>query len=368
MSIEKLSINQVRNLAAVSIQLSPQFNFFIGDNGAGKSSILEALHLLSSGRSFRIADIKKVIRHHQDALSVFVQISRPDLESTKVGLARNRQGGFEARVDGESIKRLADAIRLVPVQLISPETFSLLTSGKQARRSYLDWGVFHVEHAFFSVWQQWQKLLKQRNQLLRKREQNSALYRAWDAQYIALANQIHEMRRLYVNSLLESVNGVANAFFPEVKWTFKYDAGWNTEAGLEASLKQHFPRDLQQGFTSVGPHRSSFRLLIDGLPVEQVCSRGQLKLMICCLKLAQGDHLERHTRQKVTYLIDDIESELDSTRRQRVIAWLRDADKQVLTTAINRSAIAPFIVDGDHVFHVEHGEVRQQQECNSTNG
>lgn len=358
MSLLRIQIANLRNLASANLDLSPAFNFFVGANGAGKSSVLEAVGLLASGRSFRTSDLKEMIRHGQSSCHVFAEIAIGHM-SHRFGLARMRSGGFEARVDGEPLKRLADGLRLLPAQLISPESLSLLAGGRRARCRFLDYGLFHVEHAFYELWRRYERLLAQRNELLKQQGSERAI-RAFDEPLAATAEPLTQLRYDYAQALNLSLATLADEVANGVKLQLRFDPGWaaaDSATSFERLLYERLGRDRQAGFTTAGPHRATFALLYNGKAADEVCSRGQLKLAVTCLKLAQGEGMARALDRKVLYLLDDVESELDRERRSALLNWLRVGQHQVLLTAINADAVVSALADGDKLFHVEQGEL-----------
>lgn len=355
MLLSRVQIAQLRNLDTVALDLSPRFNLFVGRNGAGKSSLLEAVSMLATGRSFRTSDLREVIRHGQSACHIYAEIEQSGT-LRRYGLARMRSGGFEARVDGEGVRRLADALRLLPVQVISPESLALLSSGRKARCRFLDYGLFHVEQGFYDLWRRYERLLQQRNELLKRQASNREL-----APYATLlaevASPLTEMRSGYVERLNQALVVLAEGVAPGVKLQLKFEPGWHSDQPFADALAERLVRDRQQGFTSIGPQRAGFSLSYNGKAADEVCSRGQMKLAVTCLKLAQGEDIAALLGQPVLYLLDDIESELDRERRNALLLWLRQRQLQVLATAINEDAASTLLQAGDALFHVEHGAI-----------
>ena len=168
MPLKRLSVTGVRNLQPVTLQPSPRINIVYGANGSGKSSLLEAIHLLGLARSFRSTRLQPVIQHGQDACTVFAEVLQISGITNSLGITRNKQADYQIRIDGQSVRSLAELAETLPLQIINPDSFRLLEGAPKQRRQYLDWGVFHVEHQFLPAWQRLQKSLKQRNSLLRR--------------------------------------------------------------------------------------------------------------------------------------------------------------------------------------------------------
>lgn len=167
MSLTRLLIRDFRNIETADLALSPGFNFLVGANGSGKTSVLEAIYTLGHGRAFRSLQIGRVIRHEQEAFVLHGRLQGEERE-TAIGLTKDKQGDSKVRIDGTDGHKVAELAHLMPMQLITPEGFTLLNGGPKYRRAFLDWGCFHNEPGFFTAWSNLKRLLKQRNAALRQ--------------------------------------------------------------------------------------------------------------------------------------------------------------------------------------------------------
>lgn len=150
MSLSRLLIKDFRNIEHADLALSPGFNFLVGANGSGKTSVLEAIYTLGHGRAFRSLQIGRVIRHEQDAFVLHGRLQGEERE-TAIGLTKDKQGDSKVRIDGTDGHKVAELAHLMPMQLITPEGFTLLNGGPKYRRAFLDWGCFHNEAGFFTA-------------------------------------------------------------------------------------------------------------------------------------------------------------------------------------------------------------------------
>ena len=171
MKLARLNVDGVRNLSQQTISAFGDINIFYGANGAGKTSLLEAVHILGLARSFRSTQLRPVIHYEQSECTIFGEVIQSDLRHA-IGIKREKSGGFRLRIDADNEKNLARLANLLPIQLINTNTYSLLEGGAKQRRQFLDWGVFHVEQQFYRAWKRLQRCIKQRNALLKNHRNN----------------------------------------------------------------------------------------------------------------------------------------------------------------------------------------------------
>ncbi|ELY9424797.1 DNA replication/repair protein RecF [Cronobacter dublinensis] len=355
MSLSRLLIKDFRNIENADLALSPGFNFLVGANGSGKTSVLEAIYTLGHGRAFRSLQIGRVIRHEQDAFILHGRL-QGDERDVSVGLTKDRNGDSTVRIDGSDGHKVAELAQLMPMQLITPEGFTLLGGGPKYRRAFLDWGCFHNEPGFFVAWSNLKRLLKQRNAALRQVTRYEQL-RPWDRELVPLAEQISQWRASYSEAIASDMADTCAQFLPEFTLTFSFQRGWEKESDYADVLERGFERDRMLTYTAHGPHKADFRIRADGAPVEDTLSRGQLKLLMCALRLAQGEFLTRESGRRCLYLIDDFASELDDARRGLLAQRLKATQSQVFVSAISAEHILDMTDKNSKMFAVDQGKI-----------
>lgn len=359
MALTRLLIKDFRNIEAADLEPAAGFNFLVGANGSGKTSVLEAVYTLGHGRAFRSLQAGRVIRHDQPEFILHGRIDSGAERELSVGLSKNRQGDGKVRIDGSDGHKVAELAQLLPMQLITPEGFTLLNGGPKFRRAFLDWGCFHNDPGFFIAWSNLKRLLKQRNAALRQVSRYAQI-RAWDQELIPLAERISAWRAAYCDALAADIAATCTQFLPEFALSFSFQRGWDKESDYGELLERQFERDRALTYTALGPHKADFRIRADGTPVEDLLSRGQLKLLMCALRLAQGEFLTRQSGRRCLYLIDDFASELDTGRRRLLADRLKATQAQVFVSAISAEQVTDMAGEKGKMFRVEQGKIEVQ--------
>ena len=361
--LTRLDIHNVRNIAQARLRGLGIVNVVSGPNGSGKTSVLEAIHILGMARSFRSASVKSVIQHDQQELVVFGEVTSDANGSIHpVGVKRGRSGEADIRIAGERVNTAAELVQQLPLQVINANSFELLTGAPKARRQFLDWGVFHVEHHFLPTWQRFQRSLKQRNNLLRRDKISASELSVWTRELVDAGDSINSYRRAFFEALIPRFESVLAALAPELNAVaLSFRQGWDKRLPYSDALDNSYTADCDQGFTHVGPQRADIRVLADGYPAADTLSRGQQKLVICALKLAQGQLLADRGVGGGIYLVDDLPAELDDAHCRLVCQCLDQLGAQVFITCVDEREIAdvwPSSGPQPRMFHVEHGAVQ----------
>ncbi len=357
MFLQTLQITQLRNILSQALSFSTEFCVFYGQNGSGKSSLLEAIYLLGLGKSFRSRDINKVIHHEQQQLSVFGEVVDQEERAVPMGIQRDRGGNMRIRVSGESIYSSARLAQTLPLKLINTDSYQLITAGPQVRRAFLDWGVFHVEHRYHEVWQNFQRIIKQRNALLKTQPKYEAL-EVWDLKLVEFAEEIDSARKRYLVDFMGVFPFVLSQLLDVSDITLDYEPGWDQNLPYKTLLEQNFSRDCYLGYTRYGVHRADLLIKTQGGFAADILSRGQQKLLVNGMLLAQGILLQKAVGKNSVYLIDDLPAELDKKHRMKMVKLLSSMGVQVFVTGVELSDMADAFQAYSHtMFHVEHGVV-----------
>jgi DNA replication and repair protein RecF len=356
--LTQLSIENLRNLSELSLEVSEGLSVFTGFNGAGKTSVLDAVHILGTGKSFTTSQLSKAIRDEQPGLQVVGRMKYGGAESV-IGISRLRAGGGETRLSGAPVKALSELARELPLVLLNADSLNSLREGPEARRRMIDQMVFHVEHFFVSSWQRYHQALKQRNILLRKtRDGDDGV---WIGEMAAAGERVHEARERVTALLSDELAAVLASMdvdFPGMSLVLR--SGWAAGESLTGALNASVQSDRQRGFTQVGPHRADLQCLLGSRPANEVLSRGQMKVLMSALRVAQGRVLAAVTGRPPIFLLDDVGAELDQQNARAVFSVLAADRFQVLATMVSLGNVPEWINNTPiTVFHVEQGVITE---------
>nr|WP_233198748.1 MULTISPECIES: DNA replication/repair protein RecF [Luteimonas] len=361
-----MDLRNLRNLADVTLQPGPGMNLLLGDNGAGKTSVLEGLHLMAYGRSFRGRVRDGLVRRGADALEVYAEWlpAAAEARPRRAGL-RHTGSQWDGRLDGNPVPHLGELCAALMVVSFEPGSHALISGNSEVRRRFLDWGLFHVEHEFLPQWRRYARALKQRNALL-KAGAGGAQLDAWDAELADAGAPLDSRRERYLQRLQQGLQPIAALLAPSLgppQLTFQ--PGWRrADLSLADALLVARDRDRSMGYTSVGPHRADWRIVFADRPEQALLSRGQAKQAALCALLAQAADCAAHAAGAWPVIaLDDLASELDRHHQAQVLAYLAEVGAQAFLTGTEIPAHWPgSITRNAALFHVEHGLVTRAQD------
>ena len=352
MRIVQLKAENFRLFERLSLPLSGRLNLFVGENAAGKTTLLEMIYCLNRARSFRGSAAPELAGPAQKQWTVFAATEDHAQARHTLGVQWTPEG-MSLRCDGQSLSSI-ELLQQCPTQILEPGMHRVVLEGPTYRRSFIDWGVFHVEHSFIGVWRRYRRALKQRNQLLRLRR-SEAEVAAWEPELAEAGEVLDVLRREHLRSIAPNVNSWIQTFLDEGQWTFDLASGWKADTGLREALQQQRSRDMDLGATTVGPHRAELKIRADDRTVRNRISRGQQKLLLAAMLLSQCDQIGRVRGAWPIILLDDFTAELAPRYQDRLIAALLDYPGQSFVTAFEP---VPKLAAAGAMFHVEHGKVR----------
>ena len=355
MRLTQLHIKNFRILKDTQITPVQGVNLIVGDNASGKTSLLEAIYYLSHIRSFRTQNVTDLILRQSPYLQLVANIESVEHQTIPLGIRRSRNKS-EIRVNKQAIKRVSDIAVQFPVLAIHPDSYKLITGSPSQRRQYLDWGVFHVEHGFFQAWQRFKKALAQRNASL-KSKQKVDICQLWNNEINHTANYIDQLRQQYFDKLSPYFYQLTKQFFAEDTVDIEYKRGWSTASSLLELLEENLHKERMKGYTQYGPHRAEITIRVNGQSAQTCIPRGQQKLLVALMRLAQAMQFTEATNNPCVLLYDDLPAELDANHRSLILSVLSKMNIQLFLTAIEKQQIDLSAWEINKMFHVEHGKL-----------
>jgi len=362
-ALKRIKIDNFRNLKNIDLELQPKVNLLVGDNGSGKTSFLEAIHVLSVGKSFRTARSDPLLADGQDRFLVFAELFSGD----RIGLQRDLSTTPTLRLNSESQTGWKDVAPLMPIQVLNSDSFLLVDGGAGVKRRFVDWAMFHVEHSYLGCWRNYRRLVQQRNALLKQNPRDILSQLAiWDVELAKSGEEIHILRKQLLESYIPVLLKTISEFLPEINISVDYKKGWPAGVPLHQALFDSRAKDSKYKATSLGPHRADVSISSAGRPVSEVLSRGQIKLVACALKISMSRYLSQvkadqgNPAYTITFLVDDLASELDANSREAVLEALLSSKNQCVFTAITGGDLTRVsdLTETSGKFHVEHGKIR----------
>lgn len=355
MRLKQLDVRNLRVVEAASLAPAGGINLIVGDNGSGKSSLLEAVHLLGTGRSFRSRAAEPLIRRGESALTVHARVREGAGEEFPLGVEKGVRR-TRIRLAEADVRNAATLARRLPVVLVPPDSQRLLSDGADLRRRLMDWGLFHVEPSYAEAHRGYQRALLQRNAQLRDASSVQTLA-PWNRELQQFGERLHQLRASHLAQILPSIASLI-AELLSVKVSIHYQQGWAPVKALGQSLRDSAPRDLARGHTTVGPHRADLDFTVAGDAAQHRLSRGEAKLFCLAVWLAQARDFHTRAGRIPLILIDDLAAELDAGGRRRVFDVLVDLGAQAFVTALSKEALEG-VFEAQKSFHVERGKVSE---------
>lgn len=355
--IQRLNVSCIRNLHSVLIEPSQSINLLYGENGSGKTSVLESIHLLGTGRSFRSSKLDPLISHDHDEAVIFAELSN----GMQIGLSKSRRQNQQLKLQNQRQKNWENVARELPIQVLDSNSFLLLEGGPKPRRKFLDWGVFHVEPSFVSSWRRSRKAIANRNLLLKQAKVDHLQLEAWESELVISATEVDGARSSYFSKFLPVFLQVYSSLSAENADSLEisYERGWDSERQLTDVLAENRRVDIRYGATQNGPHRADLNLRLGKNKAVEILSRGQQKMLVSAMKIAQGKLLSEALSRACIYLVDDLPSELDRDNREAVFTHLAGLGGQMFVTCVDLSAIVESLSKPPEMakFHVERGTI-----------
>ena len=359
MYIKHISLKGYRNLNEMTIDLKNGITIFYGANAQGKTNFLEAIYICSSGRSVRTKNDSQLIQF--DALESHIQVLiQKENRNDKIDIHLKKENKKGIAVNGIPIKKLGDLFGICHAVIFSPEDLELIKEGPTQRRRFMDMEICQMNTVYYYNLQQYYRILKQRNHLLKEIQKKSALKDTlfvWDEQLIDMGKRIIASRKEFLEKLNEIASQKQKQLTggkDELKIEYKPNS---LENQLEEKIKRNLQRDILLGATQCGPHKDDILFLVNGNDVKKYGSQGQQRTTALSTRLAEIDLIETETKQKPILLLDDVLSELDKSRQSFLMESIGNLQAIITCTGIE-DAIKSYIGQA-YLFCVEQGNIQK---------
>ncbi len=340
MQLVHLSLTNFKNIAEASLDFSPKINCFLGNNGMGKSNLLDAIFYLSFCKSFSGVTDAMLMRRGEDfAMAKGSYIRRDTPEEVSLGLARGRRKSLKR--GGKEYQRLSEHIGTFPIVMAAPQDIDLIRGTGEERRRWMDMVISQSDRRYLDALIRYAGSLEQRNRLLRAGIVDHTLYEAIEAVMGAAAAYIHPTRAAWTARLTEIFSryysAIAGDDAESVSLVYRGSLDQSPDGTMKPLLDSARRHDEIVRHTSVGPHRDDIDFTLDGMPLRRSGSQGQCKTFTIALRLAQYEFLLESTGLKPLLLLDDIFDKLDARRVERIMALVTGSHfGQIFITDTNR--------------------------------
>ncbi len=367
MYLKQLKFTNFKNYPEAELQFSSRINCFIGQNGAGKTNVLDAIYYLSFCKSYFNPIDSQNIRHEEDFFAIHGDYVRKRDSIDKVHCVLKRNQNKQFKLNEKKYSRLADHIGLIPLVMISPYDRDLINNGSEVRRKYIDGVISQFDRNYLNDLLDYNKALSQRNALLKhfaeRRYFDETALEIWDVKLVKLGHEIVDKRKAFVDE-----------FTPIFQQYFNLISGGNEsvelnyrsalcESRMEDLLKENLAKDRAVRYTSVGAHKDDLDFMIGGFPIKKYGSQGQQKSFVIAIKLAQFEFMRKLKSFKPILLLDDIFDKLDTQRVEQLIRLVSEENfGQVFITDTQRERVEQLFdaTDLDHcLFEVVQGTVKE---------
>lgn len=353
MYIKSLILSDFRMLKQINFKFDNKINVIYGKNGQGKTSIIEAIYFLATGKSFRTRKINEQIKHNKKRAVVFAKI---DDDNYSVELLKDKKAFYI----NKNRNSYSDYVGIIPAVSFSPEDIELITDAPDVRRRFFNYEISQTNKIYLRKIIEFQKVLKVRNKLLKEAETKSAIFSIYNKKYIELCIDIYEIRKQYIENLSYLINQQYTQLFgTDKEISIKYEAYFNFNDNAREEKIKEFTKYLENkleketllGYSLYGIQKDEFVFYINKQKVKAYASQGEKKSIIFALKLAQVEDIIQKNNKKPIFLLDDITAYFDEVRKKKVIDYFIKKEIQCFFTSTEKLDIEA------KNFEISNGEV-----------
>lgn len=361
MNINHLSLYNYRGYLKQDITFSPGVNLFIGLNGSGKTNLLEAIYFLSLAKSYKTDDVN-LIKFNQDFARIQLDFFAKDKsQNIKIIITKNKK---KIILNGHEIQRLSHYIGQINVVSFLPEDMQLIKGPPKHRRYFIDSMIGQMDKNYLIELSHYKKILKERNELIKKLSEqpkpDMTLLDIYTEQLAISAENMMVFRKQFVNQINQYLQSI-HPYLSSQPQPFMYKYLPSIEGGVEKALKDQYRKDLFSRTTTSGPHRDDYQFLIENLDAKDLASQGEQRIMILALLLAITKIIHNKKSEPPILLLDDVFSELDGLRQNKLIHYLNESNLQTIITTTTTNHIEKKILDNSSIFNVKDHFIRRHK-------
>ena len=359
MFIKRLQMLNYRNYNALDIELCPNVNVFMGDNAQGKTNILEAIYYCAFAKSHRTSKDKELINWNGEHAFISVDVGRERLDK-RIDISILKDGKKSIRINKIKIKKIGELFGNFNVVMFSPEDLRIIKDSPGVRRKFIDMELCQLNPKYYYNLVQYNKVLNERNILLRNRNTSSEMLEIYDMQLVEFGYNIIRDRIKYI----ESLNKYAEKIHSDItsgkeKINFKYISTIkdleNIKENFYMLLEKNRSKDCGRGITSIGPHRDDFFVYINDIDTKSYGSQGQQRTAVLTMKFSSLEIIKELTGEFPVLLLDDVLSELDFNRKKYILSTIGQIQTVITCTGIED--LYEYLDEKAKVFKVKNGEI-----------
>ena len=360
MIINSIELQDFRNYETLKLDFDSGTNILYGDNAQGKTNVLEAIYICATTKSHKSNKDREIIHFDKEEAHIRMYLEK-DAYEYKVDMHLRKSKSKGIAINGQKIKKAADLIGLLNVVFFSPEDLSIIKNGPSERRRFVDMELCQLDKSYIYNLNQYNKIVNQRNKLLKDFYQNSDLLETihiWDSQLLSYGKQIISRRRNFIENLNQIIYDIhLKLSGGREKLVISYEPDV-LEEEYEEKLKNGMDRDLRLKQTSIGPHRDDFSFIVNEVDIRKYGSQGQQRTAALSLKLAEIELVKKITKTCPLLLLDDVLSELDSHRQNHLLNSIGDIQTIITCTGLDDLINNRFTIN--KIFKVTDGIIQSE--------
>lgn len=360
MIIKSLELSHFRNYESLDIQFDKGTNILYGDNAQGKTNILEAIYVSATTKSHKGSKDRDIISFGQEEAHIRTYLEKDDIDiKVDMHLRAARTKGIA--INGQKIKKASELLGILNVVFFSPEDLSIIKNGPAERRRFVDMELCQLDSFYLYNLNHYNKIVNQRNKLLKDLYLNPSLKETlniWDSQLVSFGSKIIERRGLFIEQLNDILIKIhKNLSGGKEELLIRYEPDISIEE-FEKKLKYNQERDIRLKQTTVGPHRDDFSFLVKNIDIRKFGSQGQQRTAALSLKLSEIELVKKMTKDTPVLLLDDVLSELDSSRQNYLLNSIGDIQTIITCTGLDEFINNRFEIN--KIFKVTDGVVKNE--------